>query len=137
MDSLERTKRSASATDSWGIIHGLIMHALALSFIGIIILSVTRCLQHEQIGEGFIDDTGIGTTNPHSTAITPTSNKALTNEETELHTKANAILQVIFGLLNAIGGDLHTGKSACFLIFHRWSGGGGSTLLKIHPTTHK
>jgi hypothetical protein len=33
--------------------------------------------------------------------------------------------------LNVIGGDLHSGKIACFLMFHRWAGG-KATLLKIH-----
>jgi hypothetical protein len=105
---------STSAT-----IHKMIMHALALSFVGILVISVARRLQHEQIGEGCIDDKGLGTTNLHLTAITPTSNKALTSEETELHTIVNATLQFFLDLLNVIGGDLHTGKITCFLIFHR------------------
>jgi hypothetical protein len=53
------------------------------------------------------------------------------NKERELHSKANIILEFFLHLLNIIGGDIFTGKSACFLIFHRWSGG-KSTLLKIH-----
>jgi hypothetical protein len=122
---------SILATYLWRIIHGLIMNALALSFIGILILSVSKQRQHERIGEGFIDDTGMGTTNPYSMAITPTSMKALTIEERELHTKANGILQFFLYFLIVIGGDLHSCKIACFLLFHRWSGG-KSTLLRIH-----
>jgi hypothetical protein len=57
------------------------MNALALSFIGILVISVSKQRQHEWIGEGFIDDTELGTTNPHSTAITPSTMKALTIEE--------------------------------------------------------
>jgi hypothetical protein len=53
------------------------------------------------------------------------------NDNMELHTKANIILQFFFDLLIVIGGDLQPGKSACFLIFHIWSGE-ESTLLKIH-----
>jgi hypothetical protein len=77
---------STQATDLWGIIHGLIMNALELSLIGIIILSVSKQRQHERICEGFIDDTGLGSTHPHSTAITPSTIKVLTIEEKELHT---------------------------------------------------
>jgi hypothetical protein len=40
---------STPATAIWGIIHGLVMHALSLSFIGILILSVTKRLQHERM----------------------------------------------------------------------------------------
>jgi hypothetical protein len=67
-------------TDLWGILHGLVMNVLALSFIGILILSISKQLQHERIGKGFIDDTGLGTTHPHSIAITPSTIKALTIE---------------------------------------------------------
>jgi hypothetical protein len=77
------------ATNLRGIIHGLVINALSLSFIGIIILSVSKKSQHERSGEGLIDDTGPGTTKPHSTTITPTSMKSLTIIERELHTKAN------------------------------------------------
>jgi hypothetical protein len=70
---------STSATYMWGVLHGLIMHAAALVFIGILILSVPGRFRHKIIGEGFIDNTGLGTTNPHSKAITPTSKKELTN----------------------------------------------------------
>jgi hypothetical protein len=93
------------------------MNALSILFIGILVLSVSKRLQHER--KGFIDGTGLGATNPHSTAITTTDMKALTNEERELHTKANGILQFFLDLLNVIGGELHSGKSACFLLFHR------------------
>jgi hypothetical protein len=48
---------STPATHLWGILHGLVMNALTLSFIGIIILSVSKQHQHEHIGEGFIDNT--------------------------------------------------------------------------------
>jgi hypothetical protein len=72
---------STSATDIWGIMHGLVMHVLALSFVGILILSVAKRLQHEPIGEVCIDDTCMGTANPHATSITLTSNKTLMNEE--------------------------------------------------------
>jgi hypothetical protein len=41
------------------------MHAADLAFVGILLLSVSDILCHEMIGEGFIDDTGLGTTNPH------------------------------------------------------------------------
>jgi hypothetical protein len=58
------------ATVIFGILHELVMHAAALVFIGILFHSVSCTLCHERIGEGFIDDTGIGTTNPYSTAIT-------------------------------------------------------------------
>jgi hypothetical protein len=82
-------------------------------------------------GFAFLNSFGVGTTNPHCAAITPMIKKYLTNEERELHTKENGILQFFLELMNAIGGDLHTGKSVCFLLFHRRSGG-KSTLLKIH-----
>jgi hypothetical protein len=96
---------NTSSTDIWGILHILVMYALALSFTGILILilSITKRLQHEWIGKGFIDDTGLVMTNTHSKAITPTSKKTLTNEERELHTKANGILQFFLNLLNVIG----------------------------------
>jgi hypothetical protein len=89
---------STPERDLWGILHGLVMDALALSFIGILILSISKQRQHEHIGEGFIDDTGLGTTKPRSTAITPYTIKSLTIEERELHTKANGILQFFLGL---------------------------------------
>jgi hypothetical protein len=95
-----------------------------LAFIGILFLSISGLLQHERIGEDFIDDMGLGaTTNPHSTVNPPSSHKELTREEFELYTKANTILQFFINLLRVIGGDLHTGKSASFLLFHRWPGG--------------
>jgi hypothetical protein len=121
---------STLATDLWGL-HGLVINALALSFIGILIISVSKQCQHERICEGFIDDTGLGTTHPYSTAITQSTIKALTIEERELHTKANGILRFFLDLLTVIGGDLHSGESACFLMFHRWAGG-KATLRKIH-----
>jgi hypothetical protein len=61
---------STSETEIWGVLNGLIMHAAALAYVGILFLSVSGLLRHEKIGEGFFDDTGLGTTNPHSTAIT-------------------------------------------------------------------
>jgi hypothetical protein len=73
----------------------------------------------------------LGTRNPHSTAITPTSQKDLTNEEFIPNTKANVILQFFLDLLHVIGGDLNTGKSASFIPFHRWPRG-NSSLLRIH-----
>jgi hypothetical protein len=103
---------STPATDLWGIIHGLVVNALALSFIGILIISTSKQHQHEHIGQGFIYDTGLGTTSPHSTAITQATMKALTIEERELHTNANGTLQFFLDLLNVIGGNLHSGKSA-------------------------
>jgi hypothetical protein len=112
------------------------MNVRALSFSGIIILSVSKQRQHERSGEGVIDDTGLGITNPHSTTATSTSMKSLTTEERELHTKANGILQFFPGLLIVIGVDLHSGKSVCFLLFHRWSGG-KSSLLKIYDDRPK
>jgi hypothetical protein len=72
---------STSVTDIWGVLHGLIMHAAALSFVGILLLSVSGLLHYERIGEGFIDDICLGTTDPHSTAITPMNQKVFTNEE--------------------------------------------------------
>jgi hypothetical protein len=57
------------------------MHELSLSFIGILTLSAAKRLQHERIGEGFIDDTDLGMTNTHSIEITTTSKKSLTNDE--------------------------------------------------------
>jgi hypothetical protein len=33
-------------TDLWGILHGLVMNALALSFIGILILFISKQSQH-------------------------------------------------------------------------------------------
>jgi hypothetical protein len=122
---------STPATDLWVILHGLVTNALALSFIIILILSVSKQRQHERIGEGFIYDTGLGTTNPNATAITPATMKALTIEERELHTKANGILQFFLDLLKVVDGELHSGKSACFLMFHIWTGG-KATLRKIH-----
>jgi hypothetical protein len=98
------------------------MHTGALAFIGILFLSVSGLIQHERISEGFINDTRVGATHPHTTAITPTSQKDLTREEFELHTKANAILQFFINLLRVIGGNMHTGKNASFLLFHTWSG---------------
>jgi hypothetical protein len=74
-------KGSTSVTDMWGILHGLIMHAVALAFVGILFLSASGHLQHEQTVEGFTDDTGLGTTHPHSTAMTSSSQKELTREE--------------------------------------------------------
>jgi hypothetical protein len=97
---------STSATGIWVIIHRIVMHALELSFIGIIILSVAKRLQHKRIDECFIGDAGMGTTKPHYTAITQMSKKTLTNEERELHTKANRTLQLFLDLLNVIGLDI-------------------------------
>jgi hypothetical protein len=104
------------------------MHAAALAFLDILLLSVAGLLHHERIGEGFIDNTGLGMTNPHSTAMTPVSQKKLTNEELTLHTKANAILQLFLDLRHVIGGDLNTGKSTNFILFHRWPGRKSSLL---------
>jgi hypothetical protein len=69
------------------------MHAAALVFVGIMFLSMPGTLHHERIGEGFIDDTDLGTTNTYSTAITSSSKKELTNEEHTLHKKANYIIK--------------------------------------------
>jgi hypothetical protein len=80
--------------------------------------------------EGFIDDTGLGTPNPYSTAITVSSKSELTNEEQTLNKKANDIIQVFLDLLHIIGGDLNTRKIASFILFHRWSGGKSSLLRK-------
>jgi hypothetical protein len=107
------------------------MHAAALVFVRIIFLSVSGTLCHERIGEGFIDETGLGTTNSYSTAITSSAKKDLTNEEQTLHKKANDIIQFFLDLLNIIVGDLNTSKSARFILFHRWSGG-KSPLLRKH-----
>jgi hypothetical protein len=49
----------------------------------------------------------------------------------EQHTNSNGILQFFLDLLKVIGGNIHTGKITCYLLFHRRSGG-KSTLLKIH-----
>jgi hypothetical protein len=78
-------------------------------------------------------DTGVSAANPHSTAITPSTQKELTIEEFELHSKANVILQLFLDLLHFIGGDLQTGKSASFLMIHRLSGG-NIILLRSHHT---
>jgi hypothetical protein len=116
---------STAAMDIFGVLHGLVMHAAALAFMGILFLSVSGTLRHEIIGEGFIDDTGLGTTNPYSTDITSTK-KGLTNEEHTLHKKVNGIIQFFLNLLHVTGGDLNTSKSARFILFHRWSGGKSS-----------
>jgi hypothetical protein len=131
-------------TDIFVVLHGLVMHATALAFVGIVFLSISGTLHHEIIGEGFIDDTGIGTTNPYSTAITSSAKKKLKNEEQTLHKKINDIIQFFLNLLPVIGGELNTSKSASFILFHRWSGGKSSLLRKhdshpeitfIHPYT--
>jgi hypothetical protein len=105
-------------------------------------MSGTLC--HERIGEGFIDDTGLGTKTPYCTAIIPSAKKELTNEEQTLHKKANYIIQFFLGLLHVILGDLNTSKSTSFIIFHSWSGGKSSLLRKhdshpeitvVHPHT--
>jgi hypothetical protein len=121
----------------FGILHGLVMHTATLAFIGILFLSVSGSLHHERIGEGFIDDTGLGTTNAYCTSITTMSHKALINEEQTLHKKANDVIQFFLDLLNVIGDDLNIGKSASFVLFHRWSGGKYSLLRKqeSHPET--
>jgi hypothetical protein len=135
---------STSTTDIWGVFHVLIIHAAALAFVGIILLSVSGLLRHERSGEGFIDDTGLGMTNSHSTAMTPTSQTVFTNEEHIPHKKAKAILQFFLDLLHVIVDDLNTRKSACFILFHRWSGGKSSLFRKhqshpniiiVHPYT--
>jgi hypothetical protein len=72
-------------------------------------------------------------TDPHLPAITPMSQKAFTSEKNRPHNKANAILQFFLDLLHVIGGDLNTGKSASFKLFHRWTGG-KSSLLRIHDS---
>jgi hypothetical protein len=107
------------------------MHVAALVFVGILLLSVSGLLHHKRIGEGFIDDTGIGTTSPHYKAITSTIQKELTNEDQRLQKKANYILQFFLDLLHVIDGDLNTSKIASFTLFHRWTGGKYS-LLRIH-----
>jgi hypothetical protein len=92
-----------SATDIWGVLHGFIIHAVALAFVGILLLSIPGLVRHERIGEKIIDDTGLGTTNPHPTLITPMSQKVFTNEEHILNKKANVILQFFLNLLCVIG----------------------------------
>jgi hypothetical protein len=42
---------STPTTDLWGMIQGLVMNALAFSFIGILIISVSKQRQYERIGE--------------------------------------------------------------------------------------
>jgi hypothetical protein len=72
----------------FGVLDRLIMHAAALAFVGILLLSMSGLLCHERIAEEFIIyDTGLDTTNPHSKAITSTSQKELMNEEQTLHKK--------------------------------------------------
>jgi hypothetical protein len=88
----------------------------------ILFFSVSRLLQHERIGEGFINDAGLGATNPHSTVITPSSQKEVTIEEFELYITIKAILQFFIDLLNVIGDELYTRKSSSFLLIHRWRG---------------
>jgi hypothetical protein len=83
---------STYVTVTWGVLHGPIMHVVVIAFVGALFLSVSGLPRHENIGEGFKDDTGVGTTNPDSTAITPNSQKELTSEELTLHMKANIIL---------------------------------------------
>jgi hypothetical protein len=90
---------STTSTVICGVLHGLVMHAAALDFVDILFLSVSGTLHHERIGEGFIDDTGLGTTNTNSTAITLSAKKELTNEEQTLHKKANDIIQLFLDLL--------------------------------------
>jgi hypothetical protein len=87
------------------------MHTAALACIGMLLLSVSGLLRHKRIGEGFIDDTGLGTTYPHPTTITPTSQKVFTSEENRLHKKAKTILKLFLDLLHVIGRYLNTGKS--------------------------
>jgi hypothetical protein len=120
------------------------MHATALLFVGILFLSVFGTLCHKIIGEGFIDDTGLGTTNLYSTAVTSSTNKELTNEEQTLHKKVNDIIKFFLKLLQVIGSELNTSKSGSFVLFHRWSGGKSSLLRKhdshpeitlVHPYT--
>jgi hypothetical protein len=113
------------------------VHPATISFVGILSLSVSGSLHHERISEGFIDDTGIGTTNPYSKVITPMSHNELTHEEQTLQKKANNIIQFFLKLLHNIGGDLNIGKSASFITFHRWKGWKSSLLRKheSHPKT--
>jgi hypothetical protein len=72
---------STAATYIFSVLHGLVMHAAALVFVGIPLLSISGLLFHKRSGDGFIGDTGIGTMNPHSKAITSTIQNELTNEE--------------------------------------------------------
>jgi hypothetical protein len=90
---------STATNGIFGVLHGLVMHAAALFFVGILFLSMSGTLRHAIIGEGFIDGTCLGTTNPYSTAITSSAKRELTNEEQTLHKKSNDTIQFFLNLL--------------------------------------
>jgi hypothetical protein len=128
-------KGSTSSTAIWCIMHRIIMHIIATYFIGIILLSVSGVIQHKQVGEGLIDDTGFFESAQSSTEIISSRNKQLSPDESALFLKIQKILQFFLELLQVAGGNLNITKCACFIVFHRWNGG-NATLLNIqdsHP----
>jgi hypothetical protein len=110
---------STYASDIWCVIHGVLMHTLALAYIGFAIYSVSSNIIHKCIGEGQIDDTGLVVSSQSSTEITPTRTKRFTKDEDLLFARMQKIIQFFLELLQVSGGDLNISKCACFTVFHR------------------
>jgi hypothetical protein len=68
---------SIEATDTWCIIHWIIIHTVTTYFIGIILIYVYGMIQHKRVGEGLIVDPGLAASAHSSNEITSSRNKQL------------------------------------------------------------
>jgi hypothetical protein len=126
---------STSASNIWCIMHGILIHTVPKYFVGIILVSVSGRIQHTNVGEGLIDDTGLAYSAQSSTEFFSTKIKDFPPDESILFDNMQKMLQFFLELIQVAGGDLNISKCACFTVFHIWCGG-RSSLLKIkasHP----
>jgi hypothetical protein len=98
---------STAASDTWCVIHGVLMHTIATFFIKIVLVSVSK-IYHKRIGEGFIDDAGIAVSAQSSTEITSSRRKRFTTDEGAIFTKMHKMIQLFL--------ELHVLASQSFVV---------------------
>jgi hypothetical protein len=126
---------STAASKIWCIMHGILVHTVAIYFGGVILVSVSGIIQHKRVREGLIDDTGLAYSAQSSTEIASTTIKDFSPNESSLFDKMQKMLQFFLELIQVASGDLNISKCDGFTVFHRWCGDRAS-LLKIkssHP----
>jgi hypothetical protein len=103
---------STAASNTWCIIHGILMHTVTTHFISIVLVSVSGSGHHKRVGNGLIDVTGLAASASaqSSIEITPFRNKFFSTDEAALLLKMQNILQFFLELLQLAGGDLHISK---------------------------